>query len=197
MPNCAPLILELVTGDADPKWASPRRKWRVKREFGANPVEQLAGLKAKRARLSEGDGQNVSTFVADEWTLEYDLAFAGLDEEVYIAAVLAANDDPLNDEKKTHLDVVAAAKARYATLVAIAADDREVLCSHIYEMFSSKRASKAIAAQHLADLLNERSCKGEIDSAWLTARLPAYIKDSISFATTPLAPVVAPVALAA
>ena len=197
MPNCAPLILELVTDDEDPKWASPRRKWQVKREFGVNAVEQLAGLKAKRARLSEGDGQNVSTFVADEWTLEYDLAFAGLDEEVYIAAVLAANDDPLNDEKKTHLDVVAAAKARYATLVAIAADDREVLCSHIYEMFSSKRASKAIAAQHLADLLNERSCKGEIDSAWLTARLPAYIKDSISFATTPLAPVVAPVALAA
>ena len=197
MPNCAPLILELVTDDEDPKWASPRRKWQVKREFGVNAVEQLAGLKAKRARLSEGDGQNVSTFVADEWTLEYDLAFAGLDEEVYIAAVLAANDDPLNDEKKTHLDVVAAAKARYATLVAIAADDREVLCSHIYEMFSSKRASKAIAAQHLADLLNERSCKGEIDSAWLTARLPASIKDSISFATTPLAPVVAPVALAA
>ncbi len=200
MPNCAPLILELVTGDADPKWASPRRKWRVKREFGANPVEQLAGLKAKRARLSEGDGQNVSTFVADEWTLEYDIAFAGLDEEVYIAAVLAAYDDPLNDEKKTLVDVLAAAKASYAALVVNAAGDREILCSHIYEMFSSKRASKAIAAQHLADLLSERSRKGEIDSAWLTARLPAYIKDSISFATTPPAPVapgVAPVALAA
>jgi len=200
MPNCAPLILELVTDDEDPKWASPRRKWRVKREFGVNAVEQLAGLKAKRVRLSEGDGQNVSTFVADEWTLEYDLAFAGLDEEVYIAAVLAANDDPLNDEKKTHLDVVAVAKARYASFVAIADGDREVLCSHIYEMFSSKRASKAIAAQHLADLLNERFSKYEIDSAWLTARLPAYIKDSISFATTPtapVAPVVAPAALAA
>ena len=155
MPNCAPLILDLVTDDADPKWASPRRKWRVKREFGANAAEQLAGLKAKRVRLSEGDGQNVSTFVADEWTLEYDLAFAGLDEEVYIAAVLAANDDPLNDEKKTHLDVVAVAKAGYASFVAIADGNREVLCSHIYEMFSSKRASKAIAAQYLADLLNE------------------------------------------
>lgn len=197
MPDCAPLILELVTGDADPKWASLRRKWRVKREFGATPDEQFAGLKARRVRLSEGDGQNVSTFVADEWTLEYDLAFAGLAEEVYIAAVLAANDDPLNDDKKTYADVAAAAKVSYAALVANAGDDREVLCSHVYEMFSSKRASKAIAAQHLVDLLNEHARKGEIDNAWLTARLPAYIRDAISYATTPPAPIIpgmAPVA---
>lgn len=135
MPDCAPGILELVTDDADPKWTSPRRKWRIKREFGATPAERQAGLKAKRLRLSEGDGQNVNTFVADEWTLEYDLAFAGLAEEVYIAAVLAASDDPLNDDKKTYEEVKAAAKVDYAALVAKAAGDREVLCSHVYEMF--------------------------------------------------------------
>lgn len=191
MPDCAPGILDLVTDDADPKWTSPRRKWRVKREFGATAAERQAGLKAKRVRLSEGDGQNVSTFVADEWTLEYDLAFAGLAEEVYIAAMLAASDDPLNDDKKTHEEVKAAAKVDYAALVAKAAGNLEVLCSHVYEMFSSKRASKAIAAQHLTDLLNEHTIKGEIDGAWLSARLPAYIRDAIFFATTPPVPAVA------
>lgn len=190
MPDCAPRILELVVDDADPKWTSPRRKWRVKREFGATPADQQAGLQAKRIRLSEGDGQNVRTFVADEWTLEYDLAFAGLTEEVYIAAVLAANDDPLNEDKKSHADVKAAAKQAYAALVVQAAGDREVLCSHVYEMFSSKRASKSIAAQHLADLLSEYARTGEIDGTWLSARLPAYIKEAIAFATTPPTPAV-------
>jgi putative ATP-dependent endonuclease of the OLD family len=197
MPNCAPRILELVVDDADPKWTSPRRKWRVKREFGATPADRQAGLQAKRVRLSEGDGQNVRTFVADEWTLEYDLAFAGLAEEVYIAAVLAANDDPLNDEKKTHAGVKAAAKLSYAALVVQAAGDREVLCSHVYEMFASKRVSKSIAAQHLVDLLSERARTGEIDGAWLSARLPAYIREAITFATTPPAPAVAAAAPAA
>ena len=191
MPDCAPRILDLVVDDADPKWISPRRKWRVKREFGATPADRQAGLQAKRVRLSEGDGQNVRTFVADEWTLEYDLAFAGLAEEVYCAAILAANDDPLNDDKKTHADVTAAAKVDYAALVAQAAGDREVLCSHVYEMFSSKRASKPIAAQYLADLLIDRAKAGEIDGTWLSARLPAYISEAIAFATTHSAPAMA------
>jgi putative ATP-dependent endonuclease of OLD family len=188
MPDCAPVILELVENNTDPKWTNPRRKWRVKNEFGATASEQLAGLTAKRIKLSADDEQNVRTFVADEWTLEYDLAFAGLAEEVYTAAVLAANDDPLNEEKKTRADVVVTAKADYAKLEALAAGSKDALCSHIYEMFSSKRASKAIAAQYLAEWLCEKRRKGEIDHAWLAVRLPRYIKDAIVFATTPLAP---------
>lgn len=185
MPDCAPAILDLVASDSDPKWASPRRKWRVKKEFGATDAEQLVGLAAKRAKLCVGDAQNVKTFIADEWTLEYDLAFAGLSEEVYIAAVLAANDDPLNDAKKTRAAVEVDAKAAYGTLVTLAAGRRDLLCSHVYEMFSSKRASKAIAAQYLAELLIERKTKGDIDAAWLAAHLPSYIKDAVTFATTP------------
>ncbi len=188
MPDCAPVILDLVADDADPKWVSPRRKWRVKKEFGANAAEQRVGLAARRTKLAVGDAQNVKTFVADEWTLEYDLAFAGLTEEVYIAAILAANDDPLNDAKKTRAAVEFDAKAAYATLEAAAAGQRDVLCSHVYEMFSSKRASKAITAQYLAELLTEKKTKGEIDDVWLAARLPSYVKNAIAFATTPTPP---------
>lgn len=191
MPNCAPEILELVTDDSDPKWTSSRRKWKVKKEFGVDAAAQLLGLTARRTKLTEGDCQNVRTFVANEWTMEYDLAFAGLAEEVYIAAVLAANDDPLNDAKKTYGAVTVDAKTKFAALMIAAAGSHEVLCTHVYEMFSSKRASKAIAAQYLADLLSDRESKFEIDAMWLKARLPVYIKDAITFATTPLAPVAA------
>lgn len=197
MPDCAPVILELVANDADPKWTSPRRKWRVKREFGANAAEQLSGLAKKRTLLGVGDAQNVKTFVADEWTLEYDLAFAGLAEEVYIAAVLAANDDPLNDAKKKRSAVEVDAKTAYEALVVMAAGSRDVLCSHIYEMFSSKRASKAIAAQYLAELLTEKKTKGEINDAWLAAHLPSYLKNAITFATTPPPLAATPVAAGA
>lgn len=188
MPDCAPTILDLVADDADPKWASQRRKWRVKKEFGTNPAEQLVELAAKRNKLCVGDAQNVKTFVADEWTLEYDLAFAGLSEEVYIAAVLAANDDPLNEAKKQRVALEVDAKAAYEALVTLAAGNRDVLCSHVYEMFSSKRASKAIAAQYLAELLAERKARGDIGAAWLAARLPRYIKEAITFVTTPTPP---------
>ena len=188
MPDCAPAILDLVANDADLKWNSPRRKWRVKKEFGITAAEQFVGLAAKRAKLCVGDGQNVRTFVADEWTLEYDLAFAGLTKEVYVAAVLAANDDPLNDAKKKRDAVEVDANAAYEALVALAAGSHDVLCSHVYEMFSSKRASKAIAAQYLAELLADRKTKGEIDAAWLAARLPNYIKEAVAYATMPTQP---------
>ena len=197
MPDCAPVILELVADDADPKWGISRRRWRVKKDFGTTAAEQLVGLDAKRIKLCLSDAQNVKTFVADEWTLEYDLAFAGLTEEVYVAAVLAANDDPLNDTKKKRDAVEVDAKAAYKALETLAAGSRDVLCSHVYEMFSSKRASKAIAAQYLAEMLTERKEKEEVDAAWLAARLPSYIKDAVTFATTPTPPAVVTAGVAA
>jgi putative ATP-dependent endonuclease of OLD family len=193
MPDCAPVILDLVVDDEDPKWLSPRRKWRVKKEFGANPSEQLNGLAAKRIKLCEGDSQNVRTFVADEWTLEYDLAFAGLAEEVYVSSVLAANDDPLNEDKKTFEQIEIAAKAKYLELTTTAAGSREVLCSNIYEIFSSKRASKAIASQYLAELLCKKINDGDFDKESLSARLPDYVKSAINFATTPMSTTIMPV----
>ena len=52
-----------------------------------------SGVKAKRKELSEKtSGQMVRTYVADEWTLEYDLAYFGLAEDVYVAARLARRD---------------------------------------------------------------------------------------------------------
>lgn len=194
MPDCAPLILELVTGDDDPKWTSSRRRWHAKKHFGADAPTRATALAARRVKLAENDGQSVKTFVADEWTMEYDLAFAGLAEEVYLAAVLAANDDPLNDARKAYETVINEGKTAFLALKVLAADTSEVLCSHVYEMFASKRASKAIAAQYLADLLSDRVAKGEIDADWLRKRLPSYITQAIAFVTTSSQPAVEPAA---
>jgi hypothetical protein len=53
-------------------------------------------------------------------------------------------------------------------------------------MFYSKRSSKAIAAQYLAELLTEKMTKGELNASELQDRLPSYLKNAITFATTPI-----------
>ena len=182
MPDCAPEILGLVEGDADPKWQSSSRRWKAVRDFGDDET-RAAALDAQRARLKEHDGQMVRTFVADEWTLEYDLAYCGLAERVFVAASLAKNDDPLNEERKKRDDVIADARAEFASHKSEAGGDVEALCTRIYRVFHSGGASKAVAAQHLAELLVEDSDKGELDAPMLRAKLPSYLLQAIEYVT--------------
>ena len=76
MPDCAPEITGRVKlGEAWP--VESDRHWRAKRDY--TPEQLQARRDEIRAKAS---GQNVETFIADEWTLEYDLARAGLPREV-------------------------------------------------------------------------------------------------------------------
>lgn len=183
MPDCAPEILGLVAGDADPKWQATRRRWKAVRDFGEDEKSRAAALAEHRERLKEHDGQMVRTFVADHWTLEYDLAYCGLAEQVYVAASLARNDDPLNKELKKRGDVIADAKTEFVTLKSESGSDDAALCSRIYRLFHSRGASKAVAAQHLAELLVEDFDKGELDAATLRTKLPTYLLQAIQQVT--------------
>ena len=116
MPDCAPEILGLVEGADDAKWQSSKRRWKAVRDFGDSAEQRDKSLAELRGHLKEDDGQSVRTFVADYWTLEYDLARCGLAEPLFVAACLAKNDDPLNKEKKKREDVIAEAKVEFATL---------------------------------------------------------------------------------
>ncbi|RMP73589.1 hypothetical protein ALQ17_04469 [Pseudomonas fluorescens] len=185
MPDCAPQILGLVADDDDAKWTSSKRRWKAVRDFGANPEEQAAALFARRDKLGEGDGQNVATFIADHWTLEYDLAACGLAKEVYLAATLAMNDDPLNEDRKTRSVVLSEAHASYLALEALSLTAAE-LCSRVYKMFGKGKASKAITAQYLAELLEDAVEEGTMTADQLRASLPTYIVSAIEFATTPM-----------
>lgn len=187
IPDCAPTILGLVTGDDDEKWKSPRRRWKALRDFGGAVKTQKQALNEWRARLQSKDGQSVKTFVADHWTLEYDLAFCGLAEEVFVAASLAINDDPLNEEKKQRADVEAAARTAFKEMETAAKGDRAVLCTQVYQLFHSGGASKAIAAQYLAEALAKVGEPTTFDRATFAGKLPRYIVDAITHVKRPAA----------
>lgn len=183
MPDCAPEILGLVEGDDDKKWQSTTRRWKVIRDFGSDTDKRNTKLVALRKRQQENDGQSVKTFVADHWTLEYDLALCGLAEQVFTAAVLAKNDDPLNDKKKTRKEVCADAKIKFKNLKSESGAVDDVLCSQIYSLFHSKAAPKAISAQYLAELLPIYFDEIGSDITKFRNSLPKYIVEAIDYLT--------------
>ena len=186
MPDRAPVILGLVLDDGDEKWNSPRRRWKALRDFGGDGKTPEQSLSEWRARLQSSDGQSVRTFVADHWTLEYDLAFCGLAEEVYVASSLAVNDDPLNEEKKQRSDVEAAAHVAFKEMETVAAGDRTELCTCVYQLCYSGGASKAVTAQYLAEALVEAGELPSFDKDAFAARLPRYIVDAITHVARPV-----------
>lgn len=183
MPNCAPAILGLVEDDEDEQWKSSRRRWKATRDFGDNGKSIEDALAERRELLRASDGQSVRTFVADHWTLEFDLAFCGLAEEVYVAARLAKDDTAIMEGKKTSADIKAEAKTDFEELGKLAAGDHKMLCSHIYKLFHSRDASKAIAAQYLADAFTIEGEKDDFDSEDFKQKLPPYIVSAIEYAT--------------
>jgi len=185
MPDCAPAILGLVASDDDEKWRSPKRRWKALRDFGSKSITQKQALSERRTHLQCNDGQSVKTFIADHWTFEYDLAFCGLAEEVFVAANLAINDDPINEEKKKRDDVETAAKASFKELETATKGDRARLCTEIYKLFHSGSASKAIAAQYLAEILAEIGESKPFDKTEFATKLPPYIVSAIEHVKSP------------
>ncbi|WP_449105451.1 ATP-dependent nuclease [Pseudomonas mohnii] len=182
MPDCAAEIHELVTGPTDPKWGNIAvRRWRAVRDFGSTPADQEDALAEHRKKRTESDGQCVRNFVADHWTLEYDLAFAGLAREVHAAAYLAINEEKVDQRKATKTTLLADADAAFKTIEATHSS-KEAQCSAIYKMF--KRASKSIAAQHLIDLIEQRFVDRTLDVTTLRGVLPEYVIHAIEYATS-------------
>ena len=88
-------------------------------------------------------------------------------------------------ERKQANEVVQAAEAEFEQLRQ-STDSHAHLCSHIYSLFTSKTASKAITAQYLVEVLEDclqhqvLSCEQIVD--WL----PGYLTEAIIYATTRL-----------
>ncbi|APD86588.1 hypothetical protein BM527_11100 [Alteromonas sp. Mex14] len=193
MPDCGPYIIKIIKGNSD--WPilenGDERKWRAKRDF------QGTGLDEHKEKIkSKAHGQSVRSFVADEWTLEYDLAFANdnaLAEEVYIAAQLAIWDEGENYSGKTAKEKFDMAQTKYAALKEeadkLAADKdwekKEVLASKVYAMYvTGSKASKSIAAQYLCEIILDKT-KRDKDYD-LRASLPSYVVEAIDYVTSNL-----------
>lgn len=183
MPDNAPWIVgKLKAGEPIPVRPPSKRQWRIKADFPDYKLElRRAELKAKAS------GQKVETFVADEWTLEYDLVFHGLGKHVYRAASLALADDRLNAGSTNPAAIIATADAKYQALVE-AGHDKPTLASHVYALFEADCASKAIGAQYLAELLEKEAADGKLDAEGLRTQLPPYVVAAIAHVTGPFAP---------
>ena len=71
MPDCAPGIIGRVGGGEE--WPDKAdRQWHVRSDFEGDE------LTARRDAIGDkAAGQNVQSFVSDEWTFQYDLAWRG------------------------------------------------------------------------------------------------------------------------
>ncbi|KQY26158.1 ATP-dependent endonuclease [Caulobacter sp. Root487D2Y] len=181
MPDAAPWIVGKLKADEDvPPIKKGGRQWRRKADF---PDGKLDARRAERR--AKASGQKVETFVAGEWTLEFDMALSGLRPQVWLAAHLALEDDKLVEGKTTKQAVAQTSAHDFKGLVEQKLSSED-FASHVYALFERDGASKAIAAQYLAEHL-EGLFEGE--HAWnastLLKRLPPYIVQAIEHVTEP------------
>ncbi len=179
MPDCAPEILgikKVQNGEGNEEWPTNRR-WLMVSDF---PKDGKTVDAFRQDKIDKVSGQSVSTFVADHWTLEYDLAKSELAEEVYVAAKLAQADEKICDGTKIRDEVERVARDSFAALP----KDQE-RPSKIYAEFAHKTkitASKAIAAQYLTELLEAKQGEEWSKAKWETV-LPSYLVEAIKHVT--------------
>ena len=169
----------------------------IKKELPTKGELGKARLTTKRTALSEKtSGQKVKTFIANEWTLEYDLAYFGLAKDVYVAAHLAKKDDALaklgkdldeasakTEEQKaqTDFDILEQEASKNTTNgIADGCAYKELLATKIYALFTNgTKASKTISSQYLAGALEDKKLTPE---DWRKV-LPPYLVEAIDYVT--------------
>lgn len=163
LPDCAPAICFDPTYTSIEKYPQ-KRKWKTESEFTAD--EKEAYIKEIREKA---DGQNVKTFVSEHWTLEYDMFFCGLNNEMLQALVEV---EYVKENQKKKLIEIQRAIDSFS--------QAEEKASYFYSFFQSKQVSKAEFAQNLASiLLKNYFDKPEL----LLSQLPTYIRDAIYHVT--------------
>lgn len=152
-----------------------RRKF--ENDFTVEELEAaVAGLKAR-------DGGSVRTFVSPRWTLEHDIAAAGLGQLSHRAIRMARRakdkNDVLTDQEIAHQ--IQTADAEFAGWQAqeLASDE---IAARIYRSLFDKRASKVEAAHYLAAEIPKQDWEPEN----LARRLPRYLVEAIEYVTEPI-----------
>lgn len=174
MPNCAPRICFTKKGYKDDASNWPEkdnRRWRTFKDIS----DEGLSLDDKFREIGEkATGQNVKTFIANQWTLEYNLAFCGLCDdkmrEVLIDSLIAVAYEPQNREAKT--------KELVEELSSY--ENIEEKASIFYRYFTTKKASKAEFAQELAANLEEHYADKPKE---IKKVLPKYLVEAIEYVT--------------
>lgn len=190
MPDLAPEIIGYKVPETEAKKGISRRKWRHENDplfgtkFGTygNQEDIDVGREAFTQAKTAHDGGTVKTFVSDKWTLEFDLAFAGLSREVFIAVCLAKKDEAIHADSSPELarkNAIDEAQNAFSSLEQ--QKDQETLATWVYKEFIDG-ASKAVAAQYLAELLEDRFKDSETER--IQDFLPSYIVKAIEYVTS-------------
>jgi putative ATP-dependent endonuclease of the OLD family len=138
--------------------------------------------KEKKQRLN--DGIPVKTFVSNCWTLEHDLALAGLFREVHVAIQLAKrekNKEEVLDGCET-IETICKANNEIDEWASDGCTAKS-MAAKVYEPLCKKQASKAVTAQYLADCLRWSSYSVKS----LRPLLPRYLLEAIEYVTGGLA----------
>ncbi|OFC70822.1 ATP-dependent nuclease [Alteromonas confluentis] len=115
-------------------------------------------LKERKDTKREQDGENVKTFISEEWTFEYCLAKSGLGKELYLA--LKGSEEGFDSLR----------------------EDAEEKAIQIYKMIESMSSGKTETTYKLVDVLNKEFEGKPIE---LRKRLPSYIVSAIEYVTEP------------
>ena len=163
MPDCAPEICIRDDYEDKAQWPNKsKRKWRAESDI----EDKEAYVKNI---CDKSDGQSVKTFVANQWTFEYDLAYAGLSEEL-IDAIVSVNY--LKDKRVEKKQAIKKQFDEFAT--------PEEKCSYLYSFFAKKNVSKPNVAFEMA-LLIEKEYSYKPDE--LKSKLPEYLLSAIIYVT--------------
>lgn len=140
---------------------------RKARDYTAEEIDELRVRKKSRA-----EGGSTEVFIADHWTLEYDLLRSGIAKQVFVAVRLEQAEGTKGFLTKEKFDATRLeAEAEYAELSK--AHTQSAIAADVYELLHEKKVSKAILAQYLAKLAKE----GYLGiGTELLEKLPSYIR---------------------
>lgn len=134
-------------------------------------------IEVRQAKVDRAKGGSTEVFIADHWTLEYDLLRSGLAKAIYIAIQLEQAEGSkgylTGDE---YGKVYQEAADAFDSLALV--ETEEAIAADAYELLHSKRASKAIVAQYLAKMAKDGNL-GKGDA--LLKALPPYIKSALDY----------------
>lgn len=164
MPDCAPSICIKEDYVDNSKWPATRQ-WQTESDLPTR-ADKEGYLSQIQQRA---DGQLVKTFISDNWTFEYDLAFAGLENEL-IEAIVKVKYVPENHEKK--IKEITGEMKKFGA--------KEEKASYLYSFFSGSSTSKAEVAQQLAAILEQKYTD---NLQMIEQQLPSYIIDAIKYVT--------------
>jgi len=142
-------------------------------------AEELAAL--VKAKVDRAAGGKTIVCVSDRWTFEYDLARHGCGELMFSAIQLAVMAN-VKGERLDEADELLAMAAAHDSWVALgkAGHSEDALAALIYEPLSTGKASKAVAAQYAAHLI-ETGNYGK-DNV-LFEKLPPYLRRALHWLT--------------